>query len=382
MAQPDGKVPAAASPATNREWWTSLTPAAREEHLAHDPQAIGALEGLPAATRDQANRAALEHYIAQTQDPDARLLRDSIGPTTGNARDRGYLLRFQPASPTDDTRARAVVSLGSPDTAENTCVIVPGATNTLGSINHNIDSARALKSEVDVHSDPTSTSATIAWLGYDPPSSIIPGALNRESAIAGGESLNAFLNGLDIASTVRRSQRSTTVFGHSYGSVVVGNAATGDSEFHASRIVISGSPGLGRHVKSVHDLNIPKDQVFVTASPDDIITYTPHVFHGTDPAHRDFGARVFSAGQGGHGAYFPQGSAGMRNLRNIITGRLNRVEFVPPRDRQGLTAVRGAALLQAVQDRADAKRPTLSRERTSFHQRVEGSKVRQRPPRT
>ncbi|QVQ53056.1 hypothetical protein J4H86_04425 [Spiractinospora alimapuensis] len=353
MAHADDLPPSSAPPEENRRWWDELDPARRDTFLAQPPTELGARDGLPAEVRDAANRAALDRHIERTDDPDAVLLRDSIGSTTAPPHQRSYLLRFEPPSTTGATDALVAVSMGQPDTADRTCVYVPGATNTMGNIDYGIDFARQLKSEVDAHSDGHATSACVVWLGYNAPDSAVPGALRRQPAREGGERLNEFLAGLAASTTIPPSDRSTTVYGHSYGSVVVGNAATGDRAFHASRVVVAGSPGMGRHVRSARDLNVPEGQVFAAAADLDVVTHAPRVIHGTDPASREFGARVFSAEQGGHEAYFPQGSGGMRNLRNIVTGRLDRVRYVEPRVTSGLTAImRTPELRQSVKDRA------------------------------
>lgn len=344
--------PSSASPEENRRWWAGLDPAHRDRLLTDHPTAIGARDGLSTEVRDTANRAALDRYIARTDDSDATLLRDNIGAATDPPRQRSYLLQFEPPSAPGARDALAAISVGAPDTADMTCVYVPGADNNLGNIDYGTDFVRQLTSEIDAHSH-SHTSANIVWLGYNAPDSAAPGALRRHPAHEGGERLNRFLAGLAASAT--EPHQSTTVYGHSYGSVVVGSAATGDRAFHAARIVVAGSPGMGRHITSVRDLNVPEDHVFVAAADNDIVTHSPRMIHGIDPARREFGAQVFIPEQGGHEAnsYFPPGSRGMRDLRNIVMGRLDRVRFVEPRATSGpVVIMRTPALRQSVREQA------------------------------
>ncbi len=46
---------------------------------------------------------------------------------------------------------------------------------------------------------------------------------------------------------------------------------------------------------------------------------------GPDPVSREFGARVFDAGSGGHSDYLAPGSTSLRNLTGIALGRPSEV---------------------------------------------------------
>ena len=114
MAKEDELPHPTSSPEAVSAWWTALDPARRAEYLADPPTTLGALDGLPAEVRDTANRAALDRYIAETDDPSAIRLRDSVGATTDDPRQRGYLLLFQPPTTVGATDALAAVSIGRP----------------------------------------------------------------------------------------------------------------------------------------------------------------------------------------------------------------------------------------------------------------------------
>jgi len=64
----------------------------------------------------------------------------------------------------------------------------------------------------------TGTLATITWLGYDAPDSIVPDASFNRYADAGGPALRDFVAGLDL------DHLDVTAVGHSYGGAVVGAA--------------------------------------------------------------------------------------------------------------------------------------------------------------
>ena len=59
--------PPGGSPAANNAYWESLTPAQQQDLLAHHPDLIGNLDGLPATVRSQANLARLPGELATAQ---------------------------------------------------------------------------------------------------------------------------------------------------------------------------------------------------------------------------------------------------------------------------------------------------------------------------
>jgi hypothetical protein len=83
--------------------------------------------------------------------------------------------------------------------------------------------------------------ATIMWLGYDAPDTI-PEAAFDGSAEQGGALLDSFVDGLHASHDTGRTH--ITAVGHSYGSVVVGEAAVPGDGPHAGDIVVAGSPGM------------------------------------------------------------------------------------------------------------------------------------------
>ena len=103
-------------------WWAGLTPAARQAAIAADPAGVGALDGVPAAARDQANRLLLDQALA---DPG----RDGYGVALDTA---GQLAARTPAGSAQLLLLRpgredlVALSVGDLDTAGAVGVLVPG----------------------------------------------------------------------------------------------------------------------------------------------------------------------------------------------------------------------------------------------------------------
>ncbi|MEV5141535.1 hypothetical protein AB0K61_28350, partial [Streptomyces syringium] len=70
--------------------------------------------------------------------------------------------------------------------------------------------------------------------------------------------------------------------------------------------------------------------VWTGRGADDWIAAVPHVRlrlpfvtvgFGTDPVAKEFGARVFDAGTGGHSDYLKPGSVPLKNIARIVSGQ-------------------------------------------------------------
>ncbi|MFC5909979.1 alpha/beta hydrolase, partial [Streptacidiphilus monticola] len=153
----------AGPPADPAAWWQALSPAERAELLASRPAMLGSLDGLPAAVRDQANRALLASWLQQPDAPAAlRALAERL------RREPGALLLAL------DQRGHAALALGDPDRARDVCVYVPGVGTTLaGLAGSGTDRIRALADRL-AQLSPGGGHSAIVWLGYDPPPA--PGA--------------------------------------------------------------------------------------------------------------------------------------------------------------------------------------------------------------
>lgn len=152
-----------------------------------------------------------------------------------------------------------VLAFGDIDTAEHITTIIPGVGSQW---DHYASVAK------DFHTD----GATIMWFGYTPPASL-PAGVATHPATVGGENLHAFQDALRA-----RTDAKLTVIGHSYGSVVVGHAAS-RSPLAADTLILAGSPGVPSNLKN--------DRVVVALTHADLIKFTTTKrisVHGEDPA--------------------------------------------------------------------------------------------------
>jgi hypothetical protein len=351
---PPSTMPACGAPPTEvRRWWDGLTPAQRRWLVVAGPAAIGALDGVPAAYRDQANRlrldelrGAVERDLAGAVDTERgrlRRLRAGLDALADRLADddgaRAYLLRLDPAGD-----GRAVVALGDPDRADNVLTHVPGMTSDLMSVGVELDRAGRIATRAEQLAPGESTSAVL-WLDYDAPD-FLGEAAGAGPAHDGATALHRFQDGLRVTHDGPPSHQ--TVVGHSYGSLVVGTAAARGG-LAADSIVFVGSPGVG--VDSAADLHAPPGQVWASTSRSDPIGYAAlapggalvdavraavlpvigavtafglpedDLWHGHNPSDPGFGARVFATQtDAGHLGYWEPGRPALDNLARITLG--------------------------------------------------------------
>ncbi|MFE1956568.1 alpha/beta hydrolase [Streptomyces sp. NPDC059479] len=202
--------------------------------------------------------------------------------------------------------------------AERIAVLVPGSDTGLDHYERFRAGAMALQRELGAGA------AVIAWLGYKTPGTVSPEALTPGRAHDAVPQLRDFLGELSAARPTAR----TTLLCHSYGSAVCALAAPGlrTDGIALHGIVLYGSPGTG--VDSVGDLRTTA-AVWAGRGAADWIAGVPHarlqlpfttLGFGTDPLSKEFGARIFDAGAGGHSDYLKPGSVSLRNLARIVSG--------------------------------------------------------------
>lgn len=157
----------------------------------------------------------------------------------------------------------------------------------------------------------------IVWQGYAAPPSLIDG-VSRSPSLSGADDLSVFQ--MELAE--RYPEAKKTVFGHSYGTTVVTNAA--ERGLHADELVIAGSPGVP--VGHVSDMTLigsdpaTTPRVTVADSPNDIINHTrggPFALHGTNPGHKSFGAEQMPDIEAGHTGYLDD-RAFLRGMREVV----------------------------------------------------------------
>ena len=218
---------------------------------------------------------------------------------------------------------RIIEVIGDLRSARNIAVLVPGVGTDLDTYE------RVFHRDAQNLADRLAgtDTAVIAWLGYDPPDSVMT-AISEDPARDGAGSLSSFVASLPPAHI--------TVVGHSYGSLVVG-LAVGEKDMVADEVVFIGSPGVG--TDAVSDLHLPpSSRVWAALTPLDPIQLarpkcltgpgeclsSPDVIFGMDPHSSAFGARTFEAGDAppwnAHSVYYTPGSKALDNIARIIIG--------------------------------------------------------------
>ena len=373
------------------EFWESLSPSDKDALAAFDP-GIGNRDGMPATDRDHFNRINLDNLQSSTsteladldgKHPDwaegrnipsdvgtvdeagqqARrdyeqwqqqrgdlqqrldgygVLADQIDPTLAQEGDsEKYLLGV-------DGKGRAIVALNNPDTATNVATFVPGTGSHLGTIGGDLDRSQFMLDSAAQIRDKAglsgSTSVT-TWYGYDAPQSIPQAGL--DGYVDGGAgSLDRFQDGLRASHDGVPSHN--TVIGHSYGSTVIGAAASDGRSINADDLFFVGSPGVGMdRVEGLSLDGIDPEQngshVYATAAANDPVPMIGDVFgglaHGANPANDlpliGFGATVIESAPGtgidagllgelpspaAHSEYWDRDNPALRGLGHVIAG--------------------------------------------------------------
>ncbi|MGP3998625.1 alpha/beta hydrolase [Streptomyces sp. 8N706] len=225
----------------------------------------------------------------------------------------------------------AVEVIGDLAHADRVAVVVPGSDTTidtfdrLGTRYASLNGgARALYAQMR-RTAPDTEVAVVAWLGYHAPRTMSRDVVTTARAEEGGRQLRKLVERVRDANPTA----SAALLCHSYGSVVCGSAIAGSpGRIPAlSGIAVFGSPGMG--VRSVSELH-SEVPVWAGRGTDDWIREVPNtevsllgrtIGFGTDPTSRQFGARHFAAGSGGHSDYLRSGTLALRNLSLIALGR-------------------------------------------------------------
>lgn len=278
-------------PAAVNAAWASLSMAQKVDLVDRFPKMVGSTDGVPVVFRDQANRRLLatsreeiRRKLADLQEAQ-RKLGDPKDPMAGQLAERvtqlnealrgvdaleaslgqgeKYLIGFDP---TADSRGRAIVANGNPDTANHVMTYVPGTFSDLGGVQGDLANNQAIFDRAQQLAPPGEKVATIVWEGYESPTSLVPGASYENYANDAKENLSEFQQGL--RATHEGAPSHNTVLGHSYGSTVVGYAAR-DQGLHADDIAFLGSPGVG--VENARDLGVPPEHVWAGTARDDEI---------------------------------------------------------------------------------------------------------------
>jgi hypothetical protein len=343
--------------------WNQLTPDEKDWLFSRD-HSIGNRAGMPwdppdHLGKDHYNRlhlAELEHRV----ESDIDRMRGAIAELlTAHNGDDGvlYALQSQLAAATTqlegyraltaqlnsgggpkrylgvlDEFGHGAVSLGNPDTAVRNAVFVPGTGQNLSRLSFSDEVALATYAAArtaDAGLTPTDVAVT-TWMGYDRPMNLSQAALPGP-AQRGADRLDAFEDGLRASHVGPRSI--DTVIGHSYGSTVLGAAASGGHHLDADNVIAVGSPGM--LVERADRLSLSSGaHVYAMRAGNDIIGLSGVVTEwtlGAEPTAPGFGATRLAADPGpsgplglpsvdAHSSYWSDGNTALRNFGAVIAG--------------------------------------------------------------
>ncbi|WP_344448755.1 alpha/beta hydrolase [Actinocorallia aurantiaca] len=360
-----------------RAWWEHLTREQRRLYLRAFPALIGWADGVPAVARDKANRFSLELRLGELRERRpgtltpfeirdlGRLgrLADKLASVERDTGQKAYLLGLSstlagpwdrhdkevpfaasmPRFVTDPTKGpdgRVIIAIGDPDTSRHTGIYVPGTTAQLDNIEGDVDRVMSLWKQSQKYALKNEVS-TVMWLGYDAPDGIVADAPRNLYADAGAPKLKKFVNGVRVGQ--KELEKHLTIIGHSYGSVVVGEAAR-QGDLAVDDIVVAGSPGM--HVGKAGELGIGAEHVWVQAAEGDPVPNAGRIGHGRpDPEKRWgvvpnivplvpsdplFGGQVLETDTQGHSDYWNEGSKSLDNQVKVMTRTYDN--FVPTDD--------------------------------------------------
>jgi hypothetical protein len=262
------RVPATRQPVEVAHWWATLSEAQQRAVISASPAVVGMLDGVPAWARDRANRLLLDRALQGRRTPAAAAATArAVARRIAREEAAGQHVQVQLLDLLGD---RVVLALGDLDTAETVAVLVPGVGNTPeddlgGLVGSAWDVAAAARD-----ASPGASVVSVVWLGYRTPANLVAGTV-RFAAKSGGPVLAQSLAGLAAARAATATGPSrTTVVAHSYGTVVVDEAADEPGLLAADAVVLLGSPGMEGYAA---DLEAP--EVFEAASPGDPVTWFP-----------------------------------------------------------------------------------------------------------
>ena len=362
-ARPALSVPLPNDPRQFNEVWNRLTPDEKDGLYRRD-HSIGNRAGMP---WDPPDHLGKDHYnrlhlaeLEQRIHSDIDRMRLSIDELlTGHHVDDGILYALQSQfaaarTQLDGYRAveaqlnldggpkrylglldefgRGALSIGNPDIAARNAIFVPGTGQDLSRLSSSDQIASAMRAAAltaDAGLKPEDVAVT-TWMGYDRPMDIsraaLPGPAQR-----GADPLDVFENGLRASHIGRRSI--DTVIGHSYGSTVLGAAASGGHRLDADNVIAVGSPGM--LVERADRLSLtPGAHVYAMRAGNDIIGLGGVVTEwtlGGEPTAPGFGATRLAADPGptgplglpsvdAHSSYWSDGNRALRNFGAVIAG--------------------------------------------------------------
>ncbi len=171
---------------TVRQWWSLLTRDEQQRLITTSPASIGNLDGLPARVRSSANERVLDDLLAALRgkgsldDAERRTLENCLAVRREIDRARAarhprsragvvvQLLVFDPRAFAGD--GRAAIAVGDVDTADHVAFLVPGLDASLRETLPGLVANAGLLVRESGRVAAGTTTAAVAWLGYDAPS--------------------------------------------------------------------------------------------------------------------------------------------------------------------------------------------------------------------
>lgn len=340
----------------NAAWWRSLTQEEQKRAIRDYPQWVGPKDGVPAWARHRANLALLARAetgaagalaVARLAESRQKGNAERIGArAVTQARERRVealravrevisrrdgVQRQLLALDDFDGLVTAAVGIGAVDTAEHVATFVGGFTTTVEGTLRGLDSALAgMRKEAMSITRGGADVAVVAWLGYPAPQPSEVLQVPRRSVLSGriardhSDELAAFLTGLDAA---RDSPLHSTLWAHSYGSTLAGNALLKTGA--VDDVALFGSPGVP--FKKLEDVGLKSGGLNVLQAPGDWIPKLGPAYLGTPPLQvpgvRHL-ATVHAKGMPndlrsakGHSEYRAPGTLSRRNLVALAAGR-------------------------------------------------------------
>jgi Alpha/beta hydrolase len=231
-----------------------------------------------------------------------------------------------------DEFGHGAVSIGNPDLANRNAIFVPGTGQDLTRLPLSDTRALAMYTAA-LTAEPGLKPEHVAvttWMGYDRPMDLSHAAF-PQPAYRGADHLDTFENGLRASHLGAPSI--DTVIGHSYGSTVIGAAASRGRHLDADNVIAVGSPGMA--VDRAGRLNLkPGGNVYAMRAENDMIGMGGVVTEwtlGADPTAPGFGATRLTADPGpagplglpslgAHSSYWYDGNQALENLGAVIAG--------------------------------------------------------------
>lgn len=328
------------------------------ERLREGPsESTGSLSSGDINAVDVANRALLERMAQQySRLPDGREKDDRLADIATildalTVPDSHLIYLERPLDPS--AMIPAATAIGDPFKADHVSVTVPGVS---GATRHSI--AGMTREAADLRTEAlrvaeaagmhTSVS-TIAWVGYQPPPTIVSRDTPIDDlAMTGAPKLTGFLRDIDSASS--NPNHSIALFGHSYGSLLAGIALKDGASSVVDNAVMYGSPGF--EATSPAKLGMSDNNFFVMSAPDDwqirgVGALAPLHGWGSDPneiipgspdryrfthleTHEGWvnlgGEEVYKTGSHGHSGY-PRYALEQMTGFNLATILLNRPDL-------------------------------------------------------